>query len=248
MGGKRADFQTTHWSEIFNAKTTDELRREIVMDNLLRKYWKPVYCCVRHQGYDNERAKDLTQGFFHEVVLNHNLITQADQTKGRFRTFLQTALNHYLISMHRKAKAKKRTPSGQILALESNDLPDLPPARSSMSPDQIFNYVWATNIIDQVICQVKQVCCHAGKEKHWQIFNAKVLLPIMENRSSAPIKDLCQQYGIDSEAQASNMIVTVKRCFSRTLEDQLRHFVQTDADIEDERKELMGIICQGRAG
>ena len=248
MGGQRADFQTTRWSEIIGAQTTDDVRRKIVMDSLLGKYWKPVYCYIRHQGYDNEQAKDWTQSFFLEIVINSNLIAQADQTKGRFRSFLLTALNHYLVSMHRKETAKKRRPPSKIRALESDDLPDLPQARSSMSPDQIFNYVWATDIIDQVILQVEQECCHTGKEQHWQIFCAKILIPIMENKPSAPIRALCRQFGIESEAQASNMIVTVKRCFRRTLEDQLRHFVQTDGEIEDEMKELLGIISQDRAG
>ena len=35
-----------------------------------------------------EDTKDLTQGFFHEVVLDRNLIQRADQVKGRFRSFL----------------------------------------------------------------------------------------------------------------------------------------------------------------
>lgn len=248
MGGEREDFQTTHWSEIFNARTTDGVRQKIVMDRLLRKYWKPVYCCVRHQGYNNEQAKDLTQGFFQEIVLSSNLILQADKTKGRFRTFLLTALNHYLVSMHRKEKAKKRMPLGQMLLLESKDLPELPRARSSMSPDQAFNYMWATEIIDQVIIQVERECCSTNKEKHWQIFRAKILAPIMENEPSPMLRELCEQYGVDSEAKASNMIVTVKRCFRRTLEEQLRRFVRTESEIEDELNELLGIIAKGGAG
>ena len=248
MGGERGDFLTTHWSEIFSAQTTDDVRREIVMDRLLRRYWKPVYCRIRHQGYDNEQAKDLTQGFFQDVVLDSNLIAQADDGKGRFRAFLLTALKHYLISMKRKETAKKRRPLGRTLVLEANDLPELPRARSTMSPDQVFHYVWATEIVDQVIAQVERECRSAGKEKHWQVFHAKVLAPIMKNQPGPPLRALCKEHGIASEAKASNMIITVKRCFRRTLEDQLRRFVQTDADIEDELNELLGIFARGGAG
>jgi len=248
MGGEQEDFQTTHWSEIFNVRMTDDVRQKMVMDSLLRRYWKPVYCCIRHQGYDNEGAKDLTQGFFQEIVLNSNLIPQADQSKGRFRTLLLTALNHYLISVHRKEKAKKRAPSSQTLLLESEDLPNLPKGRSSMSPDQVFSYVWATEIIDQVIVQVEQECCSTGKEKHWQIFHAKILAPIMENAPGPTLRELCEEYSVDNEARASNMIITVKRCFRRVLEDQLRRFVRTDSEIEDEFNELLGIIARGGAG
>lgn len=248
MGGEQEDFRTTHWSEIFNARATDDIRQKVVMEALLKKYWKPVYCCIRHRGYDNEQAKDLTQGFFHEVLLNSNLIQQADPTKGRFRTFLLTALNHHLVSMSRKEKAKKRMPKGQMLLLGSDDLPDLPETCSSMNSDQAFNYVWATQILDQVLTQVEQECNNTSKKKHWQIFHAKILSPIVKNEPSPPLRELCKKYGIENEAKASNMIVTVKRSFRRVLEDQLRHFVKTDSEIEDELNEIFAVVGKSGAG
>ena len=248
IGGSRESFQTTHWSEIFDAGTVDEVRRNIIIDALLQKYWKPVYCYIRRKGYDNEQAKDLTQAFFHEVVLNSNLIRQADREKGRFRTFLLTALDHYLIDAHRKAKAKKHAPSGGFVGLESCDLSGLTTAHSKMTPDQVFNYIWATEIIGQVISQVRKECYDTGKETHWQVFQAKILDPIMDNRTASSLRELCERYGIESEAKVSNMIVTVKRCFRRVLEDQLGRFVREDSDIEDEINELLEVISGGRAG
>jgi RNA polymerase sigma-70 factor (ECF subfamily) len=248
IGGYVERFQTTHWSEIFNAKTTDDIRRNIIIDALMRKYWKPVYCYIRRKGHDNEQAKDLTQGFFHEIILDSNLIRQADPTKGRFRTFMLTALDHFLIDMHRKEKARKHKPKGQVIPLESNDFSYLTTIQSSMSPDQVFNYVWATEIIDQVISQVKRECYSTEKEKHWNIFREKILTPIIDNTASPSLKKLCDKYGVEDEAKASNMIITVKRCFRRILEDRLRGFVRNDSEIEDEFNELLRIIAKGGAG
>jgi len=248
IGGSKESFQTTHWSEIFNANTTDDVRRNAIIDALLRRYWKPVYCYIRRKGYDNEQAKDLTQGFFHEIVLNSNLIRQADQRKGRFRTFLLTALDHYLIDVHRKEKARKHAPRGGFVALEDSNLTGLTAAHSNMTPNQVFHYMWATGVIDDVISQVKKECCDTGKETHWQVFQAKILAPIIDNRAGPPLKELCVRYGIENEIKASNMIVTIKRCFRRVLEDHLRRFVRTDTEIEDEINELLGIISGGRAG
>ena len=248
IGGSREGFQTTHWSEIFDAKTTDDIRRNTIIEVLLRRYWKPVYCYIRRKGYDNEQAKDLTQGFFHDIVLNSNLIRQADQTKGRFRTFLLTALDHYLIDEHRREKAKKHTPDGGFVALEGGDLSRLTTEHLNMTPDQVFNYVWATEMIDRVISQVKKECHDTGKETHWNVFHAKILDPIINNHTSPPLKELCERYGIENEAKASNMIITIKRCFRRVLEDHLRGFVQMDSEIEDEMSEFLGIIAGGRAG
>ena len=85
MGGAGQAFLTTHWSIIENVGSSDEDRNQALIGLLLSKYWKPVYCYLRRKGYDNEQAKDLTQGFFHEVVLGRNLIQKADQSRGRFR-------------------------------------------------------------------------------------------------------------------------------------------------------------------
>ena len=248
MGGTKGVFPTTRWSAILDIGTLDETRRKTLINELLRRYWKPVYCYLRHKGYANEPAKDLTQGFFCEIVLNHELIQRADQARGRFRTFLLTALDHYLIDAHRKAKAKKHAPRGGFVALDSCDFSSLATVHSRMTPDQVFNYIWATEIIGQVISQVKKECYDTGKETHWRVFHAKILSPIMDNRAASSLKELCERYGIESEAKASNMIITVKRCFGRVLKDQLGRFVREDSEIEDEINELFEIISGGRAG
>jgi len=93
IGGIRESFLTTHWSFIEAAGAGTEDRENAMIGLLLERYWKPVYCYLRRRGYNNEDAKDLTQGFFQEVVLGRELIPQADRSKGRFRTFLLTSLS-----------------------------------------------------------------------------------------------------------------------------------------------------------
>ena len=100
MGGMQGTFLTTHWSLIEAASEGQDRNREkALIDLLLKHYWKPVYCYLRRKGYNNEEAKDLTQGFFHDVVLGHNLVQKADQAKGPFRAFLLMALNHRVAGM-----------------------------------------------------------------------------------------------------------------------------------------------------
>ena len=110
MGGTNEAFDTTHWTTIFSARTLDDGRRRESVERLLGRYWKPVYCYLRRKGHDNEAAKDLTQGFFQEVVLGRDLVQKAESQKGRFRTFLLTALDHYVTSVYRADAAKKRRP------------------------------------------------------------------------------------------------------------------------------------------
>ncbi len=242
IGGAQEHFLTTHWSEVFSARTTDEDRRKIVIESLLQRYWKPIYCFIRRKGYSNEVSKDLTQGFFCEIVLNSSLIQRADKAKGKFRTFLLTALDCFLADTHRKEKARKCSPPTPLVSLQIDDMPELSNAHLEMSPDQVFNYVWATEVLDKVIDTVKNELYESGKKIHWKVFQKKILVPITENTQSPSLKDICEKYKIQNESKASNMIITVKRCFRRVLEDVFRSFVSSDSDLDTEINELFKII------
>jgi RNA polymerase sigma-70 factor (ECF subfamily) len=245
IGGVKSVFQTTLWSEIRNAETNDMTRRRIIIDNLLKMYWKPVYCYLRHKGYDNESAKDLTQGFFHEIVLGHNLIQQADQTRGRFRTFLLTVLNRYITDVYRRDTAKKRQSADAVVPLDPANLPYLPAKQLEAGPEEVFYYAWASNLLDEVLAEVKDEYYSTGKSAYWEVFNAKVLAPILESTKPPSLSNICAKYGIERQSKASNMIVTVKRRFRVILKRHIRQFVQSDLEVEEEFRDLLTILSQG---
>jgi len=247
MGGPRGSFQTTQWSQIQGSKTNNQERRKASINNLMGRYWKPVYCYLRYKGYDNEKAKDLTQGFFHEIILGRELIQHANQEKGRFRTFLLTALDCYVRSVYRKETSKKRLPQQIISPLEVAELTDTPIANLKSNPNQVFHYAWATNLLDGVLEQIKDDYCSTDRSAFWQLFQARILIPIFENVEAPSLTELCNKYGIDNEKRASNMIVTVKRRFSTAMRHYLRQYVQNDSEVEDEFCELIDILSRGSA-
>jgi RNA polymerase sigma-70 factor (ECF subfamily) len=248
IGGSKEVFQTTHWSEIGAAKTHNKSHQENILNNLIKKYWRPVYCYLLKKGYDNETTKDLTQSFFYEIFLGKGIVNQADQSKGRFRTFLLTALDRYVISVHRKETAQKRLPAAGLLKLDAIDSPDLTAGIPLVTPDQAFLYTWATDLIDQTIRTVKEEYYLGGKAAHWDVFAARLLRPIIEDQQAPTITELCEVYGIDSESRVSNMIVTVKRRFRSVLREQLRKSVKSDDEVDQEFRDLFEVLSQVGAG
>ena len=242
MGGLKSSFRTTHWSEIRQAKTLSKTRQKVIIDSLIRQYWKPVYCYLRFRGYDNECAKDLTQGFFHEIVLGKHLIEQADETKGRFRTLLLRTLDHYRISVKRAETAGKRRPMKGVVSLEDFDEVSLPVASKGMRPDEAFTYYWASSLLDEVVAEVKKRCIRDNKQTHWDLFNAHVLDPIITGKQPPILKELSKCFGIESETKASNMIVTIKRRFQRAIAERVRQHVDTDEEVAQEIRDLMKIL------
>jgi DNA-directed RNA polymerase specialized sigma24 family protein len=248
IGGSVEAFLTTHWSIIDKIAADDDTPDHALINELLKKYWKPVYCFLRRKGYDNEQAKDLTQGFFEEVVLGQELIKRADQARGHFRTFLLSALEQYLARVHRKGTAQKRIPKDKLLQLEQIDPADLPEPTDQLSPEESFNYAWVSQLLDKLLAEVESKCNADGKRLHWQVFNDKVLQPILENTHTPSLTEICERYGIEDEKKASNMIVTVNRRFRSALKRHLRRSVTGDTEVDEELQELMKIFFRKGAG
>jgi DNA-directed RNA polymerase specialized sigma24 family protein len=244
MGGSGQGFGTTNWSEIRRAGLHDELHRTVAVNNLMQRYWKPVYWCLRRKGCSNDQAKDLTQGFFCEVVLGRDLIQQADQAKGKFRTYLLTALDRYVTSEHRKDTARKRLPSSGLVSLETDDLPEMPAGELEDSPEHAFHYAWAASVLEQVLAELKQEYCDTGRPGHWEVFRLKILRPILEDAPEPPLSELCQMCGIESEKQASNLVITVKRRFAAILGRVLRQQTGSDGNVEAEIRDFIEILSK----
>jgi RNA polymerase sigma-70 factor (ECF subfamily) len=242
MGGVGEAFLTTHWSLIDDVNASDDERNQALISLLLKKYWKPVYCYLRQKGYDNEKAKDLTQGFFHEVVLGRGLIQKADQTKGRFRTFLLTALSRFLISVREHETAQKRIPQHKLVSLDLVDPSELTESISKSTPEDAFNYAWASSLVEQVLHEVETMCHDQGQTVYWLVFQNRVLQPIMERAKPPSLGEICKKYGIEDGIKASSMILTVKRRFRATLKKYLRNSLASDEEEVDELRDIIQFL------
>ena len=248
MGGVRDEFLTTHWSIIEDVGLSGDEKNRALIGLLIKTYWKPVYCYLRRRGYGNEQAKDLTQGFFQEVVLGRKLIEKAEQTKGRFRSFLLVALNRYVIDVQNEQAAQKRIPKNKLVSLDRIALLELPEPFTDLEPEDCFNYAWVTSLLEHVLKEVRTQFCQEGKKVHWSVFHDRVLRPMIENVAAPTMKEICDKYGIEDGIKASNMIITVKRRFQSALERQLRKSVISDRQVSDELDEIAQFLSSKHAG
>jgi DNA-directed RNA polymerase specialized sigma24 family protein len=238
MRGAGEAFMATHWS-LIDGVNQGEGRDRALIGLLLQRYWKPVYCFLRHKGYRNAEAKDLTQDFLHEVVLNRDLVSRADPTQGRFRTFLLHALDQFLIDCQRKESAKKRIPRDKLVPLDCNEHLALPQSLAQGSPEDSFNYTWKSSILDHTLATVQADCHEQGLQIHGNVFDLRILQPIFEHQQELSMKEICTRYGITTESIASNMLVTVKRRFKAVLRRNLRDTVLSEDDVDGELREML---------
>jgi DNA-directed RNA polymerase specialized sigma24 family protein len=237
MGGKGGTFLTTHWSLIEGIRAGED-QDQALIGSLLKDYWKPAYCYLRRRGYPNEEAKDLTQAFFQEIVLGKELVQQADRGKGRFRSFLLTALRHYLINVKDKTSAQKRVPKGKLLSLDVVDPEALLEVAEDLSPDDCFNHVWVSSLLERALQEVETSCHEDDKTAYWKVFEERVLRPIVEETEPPAVKDLCVRYGVPDGGKLANMIVTVKRRVRAALEKCVQESVMSADETQDELQDM----------
>src|SRR5687768_8954429 len=107
----------TRWSLIARAGRTDEAGWREALAELLTRYLPAMraHLLIRKRLRPDD-VDDLLQGFIASKILEQNVVSVADQRRGRFRTFLLTSLDHFVLNVLRERAAAKRSPAeGQAL-------------------------------------------------------------------------------------------------------------------------------------
>src|SRR5262245_61294739 len=100
-------FRTTHWSVVLAAREEGSGGAPRALELLCRAYWYPLYGFVRRRGVPVADAQDLTQEFFARL-LQRDFLRSVAREKGKFRTFLLSSLNNFLVSEWHRGQAAKR--------------------------------------------------------------------------------------------------------------------------------------------
>src|SRR5262245_803754 len=103
----REGFLTTHWSLVVKAGGSKSVDGQRALTTLCENYWYPLYAFVRRKGHHADEAQELTQAFFTQLLATDSL-KLADRERGKFRSFLLGAMQHFLAKEWRRAKALKR--------------------------------------------------------------------------------------------------------------------------------------------
>jgi RNA polymerase sigma-70 factor (ECF subfamily) len=234
--GDDASFQTTHWSMLDRA-TPEE------MGDIVGGYWKPVYCYLRRKGHDPDTARDLTQGFFCDVVAARGLFHKADPSRGKFRGLIVTALERYVISERRRQGAARRRALNDAVSLQGFDgrLPE--PADAARDPESAFMSSWAATLLESVLERLHARCRAKDEPAYWRVFEARVLKPILEGAEPETLSALCDELGVGPEHKLSNMLVTMKRRFQSELRTEVRRYLDREEEVDAEIDELMRCLA-----
>src|SRR4029077_15231258 len=121
---------------------------------------------ARRRGHAREDAEDLTQAFFARF-LEKNYLEGLSGERGRFRAFLLASLNHFLANEWDRARRQKRGGGVAALSLDWQDADtryQIDPA-DNLSPDKLYDRVWAVTLLERVIGHLRNESATEGKSK-----------------------------------------------------------------------------------
>jgi RNA polymerase sigma factor (sigma-70 family) len=229
-----ARFVTTHWSVVLAAKEEESTRAFGALSRLCQTYWYPLYAYVRRRGYSPHDAQDLTQEFF-ATVIERQVLAHADPNRGRFRSFLLGALNHFLMHAWEKARAQKRGGAVQVVSIDlaaAEGRFDLEPA-DNCTPDKVFARAWAMALLEEVLNQLEAEYRQAGKG---ELFVA-LKQTLTGTRESQPYVALAEELGM-SEGAVKGAVHRLRRRYRELLRSEITHTVADPEEAEQELREL----------
>jgi len=239
-------FPTTDWSLVRRAGETESSSHHVDLTRLLTLYLPALRAhLTQARGIRADHADDLLQGFTARKLLEQNLAAQADRTRAKFRTFLLTVLDHYVISESRRASAKKRV-AERSMCLDPARL-GARPANGPL-PSDVFDVTWARQVLSETLRRMEAECRSDGRMDLWGVFECRILTPTLEGSAAPSYAELLDRFGFESPVQASNALVTGKRLFLRTLRSVVGEYAGASDEVEEEIHELRAILSRSRAG
>lgn len=236
--GEPRTFATTHWSVILLACENDSMEASEALDRLCRNYWYPIYGHVRRQGKGPEDAQDLTQEFFARL-LQKEYLKLADPQRGRFRTFLLTALDNFVRNDWEKSRALKRG-AGQsttLLVMRDGEERYRHEPADGLSPDKIYDKRWAATLLENVVAQLRAEYVALQKEQLFERLKSGVW-------GDAPDESY-QSLSAGLNLSEGALRVAAHRMRERyrvLLRQTVARTVATPQDVEDELRHLIAVL------
>jgi RNA polymerase sigma-70 factor (ECF subfamily) len=236
-GAGAGAFSSTHWSVIAQAAGHSQPARA-ALETLCVRYWYPIYAFIRRRGSNHHQAEDLTQAFFAHL-LEKELIGKADRNKGKFRTFLLAAVNHFLINDWDKQLALKRGGGGQIVPLDETETDGRYRMECStqLTPEKIFERHWALSLLAQALARLKQEHLEAGK--------AALFVKLEPGLTGAHAADWFAQCASEltmSENALRVALHRMRRRFGQLVREEIAHTAADEADAKDEMRHLFAAL------
>ena len=159
-----ARFPTSRWSRVIRAGNPVDPGAATALEDLCGDYWFPLYAFVRRHGVSPNEAADIVQGLLCDLIERGDM-ARIDQSKGRFRSFLRAACEHYLANCRDYDRAGKRVGKLTIVSINRIDAEsryDREPYHE-LTAERLFERQWALTVLSRVLERLEEESARADR-------------------------------------------------------------------------------------
>jgi RNA polymerase sigma-70 factor (ECF subfamily) len=235
-------FHTTQWSLVGTAQSqqpADRTRARKALEELCRAYWYPLYAFVRNRGHSRADAQDLTQAFFARFIETGGFAS-ADQSRGRFRTYLLGSAKNFLANEWHRARRLKRGGGQAFLEWDALD-PEARYAiepRGSDDPDACFDREWAVRLTEVALERLRTESEAEGKAALFVALKGS-LTGEEPNRA-----ETAARLGV-SEGALKVAIHRFRKRYRELLRSEVAETVDDPSGVDDEMRHLVAVLRGG---
>ncbi|MFN0204870.1 MAG: RNA polymerase sigma factor [Planctomycetota bacterium] len=235
-------FANTRWSVVVAAGDRAHPDAERALEELCNCYWSPLYSYARRSGHDSESARDAVQGFFANLIEKRS-IGGADPKRGRFRSYLLGAFQHYLSDERDRGNAQKRGGGRKLLSLNftfdgAEERYQKEPAGGA-TPGEAFEREWALLLVNQVFTTIRGEYEQSGKLKLFE----ELKNHLTGDPASRPFAEIAAKLAA-TEGAVKVAAHRLRERFRERLRNEVAQTVKDHNEIDDEIRSLMNALAR----
>ena len=237
-------FHTTHWSLVIRAQgvsaglTDGSSRAHASLARLCELYWYPLYAFVRRQGHRPHDAQDLTQEFFSRLLAKGWLVDVA-QVRGRFRSWLLSAMKHFLANEWDRARAQKRGGGATIISIDEATAEgryrDEPV--DGETAERLFDRRWALTLLERVLAHLRAEFNAEGKTLLFEALKGTL------TGDSRPYAAIAEELGM-SEAAIKVAVHRLRERYRALIRSEVGQTVASSEEAQEELRHLLAALAR----
>jgi RNA polymerase sigma-70 factor (ECF subfamily) len=233
-------FPPTRWSLVLAARQQPSPASADALEAVCRAYWYPLYAYVRRCGSSPHDAQDLTQEFF-RLLLEKRWLDQADRDKGRLRTFLITALKHFMSNEWRRQSAQKRGGGQEGIPMDTAFAESRYAADpiAAATADEVFDRQWALTLLELALARLEGEFTAAGRTDDFAVLKQFLTVShaALDYRSAAARLNI-------SEGNARVAVHRLRKRFRKLYREEITQTLPAGADLDAELRHLAAALVR----
>ena len=231
-------FATTHWTVVIEAGEDGGDKAQRALEALCSTYWYPLYAFARGMGRSQEAAEDLVQSFFAQLI-EKNSVRLADQSRGRFRSFLLTSFKRFSNNEWARGQAQKRGGGIQVLSLDyaTGERRWEEESARGGAPDEDYERRWAITLIQNARQRLRQEFVESGKADRFDALEPH----LAGDPDASGYSEIAKQFGISTGGVKAEAF-RLRQRYRNHLRAEVANTLSDQGDVDDEIAYLMKVL------